>query len=271
MSIYSKIQSLLTAANATTGESDTTLTDAVQTLVDGYGQGGGGYTDDDLALRNYTGSINLTLTNRAVATYAFAGSGITSVSAPDLTAQVVAHAFRECTSLTTASLPKVQNINSHTFYGCTNLESVYLPSVTTVTGYNFYNCTKLQMICLPKLTETGNAATGSDFARGCTSLKTADLNKVVRIDPNCFNGDTVFDTLILRRATVTTLNNVNAFTGTPFASGGTGGTIYVPSALINSYKSATNWSTLNGYGTVTWTAIENSYYETHYADGTVIS
>ena len=42
MSIKSKIQALITAANATTGESDTTLTDAVQTLVDGYGQGGGG-------------------------------------------------------------------------------------------------------------------------------------------------------------------------------------------------------------------------------------
>lgn len=41
MSIRSKIQSLITAANATTGESDTTLTDAVQTLIDGYGQGGG--------------------------------------------------------------------------------------------------------------------------------------------------------------------------------------------------------------------------------------
>jgi len=42
MSILSKIQALITAANNTTGESDTTLTDAVQTLVDGYGQGGGG-------------------------------------------------------------------------------------------------------------------------------------------------------------------------------------------------------------------------------------
>lgn len=41
MSILSKIQSLITAANAKTGESDATLTDAVQTLVDGYGQGGG--------------------------------------------------------------------------------------------------------------------------------------------------------------------------------------------------------------------------------------
>ena len=42
MSIYSKLSSLLTAANTKTGESDTTLTDAVQTLIDGYGGGGGG-------------------------------------------------------------------------------------------------------------------------------------------------------------------------------------------------------------------------------------
>lgn len=40
MSIRSKIQALITAANNVTGESDTTLTDAVQTLIDGYGQGG---------------------------------------------------------------------------------------------------------------------------------------------------------------------------------------------------------------------------------------
>lgn len=42
MSILSKLQALLTAANTKTGESDTTLTDAMQTLIDGYGQGGGG-------------------------------------------------------------------------------------------------------------------------------------------------------------------------------------------------------------------------------------
>lgn len=42
MSILSKLQSLLSAANTATGESDTTLTDAMQTLIDGYGQGGSG-------------------------------------------------------------------------------------------------------------------------------------------------------------------------------------------------------------------------------------
>ena len=39
MSIPGKINSLITAANTKTGESDTTLTDAVQRLCDGYGGG----------------------------------------------------------------------------------------------------------------------------------------------------------------------------------------------------------------------------------------
>ena len=66
MSIYSKLNSLLTAANNKTGESDTTLTDAVQTLIDGYGQGGGG-------LKYKTGSFTLESDARFVET---AGSGI---------------------------------------------------------------------------------------------------------------------------------------------------------------------------------------------------
>lgn len=39
MSLISKIQALITAANTKTGETDATLTDAVQSLVDGYGGG----------------------------------------------------------------------------------------------------------------------------------------------------------------------------------------------------------------------------------------
>ena len=40
--VKSKLQSLITASNAKTGKNDTTLTDAVKTLLEGYGQGGGG-------------------------------------------------------------------------------------------------------------------------------------------------------------------------------------------------------------------------------------
>ena len=68
-------------------------------------------------------------------------------------------------------------------------------------------------------------------------------------------------TLVLRNDTVVTLANINAFQGTPFASGGTGGTVYVPAALIESYQTATNWSTLYASGTCNFAAIEGSEYE----------
>ena len=45
MAIKPKLQSLLASANDVTGEERTNLTDAVQDLVDGYGQGGGNNTN----------------------------------------------------------------------------------------------------------------------------------------------------------------------------------------------------------------------------------
>ena len=53
MSILSKLQSLLSAANTATGESDTTITDAMQTLIDGYGQGG-----ETLRTTHYHGTLH---------------------------------------------------------------------------------------------------------------------------------------------------------------------------------------------------------------------
>ena len=99
------------------------------------------------------------------------------------------------------------------------------------------------------------------------------------IGGSCFLNTNTLKELILRADSVTPLGNLNSFNGTPFASGGSGGTIYIPKALYDhlgdgtalDYKSATNWSTMDGYGTITWAKIEGSYYETHYADGTVIS
>ena len=95
---------------------------------------------------------------------------------------------------------------------------------------------------------------------------------------NTFSGCSALTTLVLRGGKKS-LQNINAFNNTPFKSGGTGGTIYIPKALYdhlgdgtsNDYKATTNWSTINGYGTITWAKIEGSVYETQYVDGTPIT
>lgn len=54
MTVTQKLQALLNASNAKTGESNTTLTDAVQTLIDGFGQGGVGLPAEIESITKYT-------------------------------------------------------------------------------------------------------------------------------------------------------------------------------------------------------------------------
>lgn len=238
------INALTTYANETTGASDTDLSSAVATLVAGYGSGGSSYDFADHAYPQ--GAITTSQTT------------------------IIAQTFRQRTGITSFVGDSVTNIYGYAFYGCTALQTVSVPNCTQFGASDIFNgCTSLVGIVLPSITQ---ALPGNIFS-GCTSLAYADFGSGF----SKFNGTTAFNncssltTIIFRNTSVVTLNNVNNFTGTPFASGGSGGTIYVPSDLISSYQEASNWSTVDGYGTITWAAIEGSTYETQYADGTAIS
>lgn len=153
-------------------------------------------------------------------------------------------------------------------YGRSGITALYANEVTILVGGNTcQDCTSLRTVSLGKL----ETATGADNFRGCTSLETVDLGNAATVAQRSFYNAANLKTLILRRTSAVQLPNVNAFDGTPFANGGAGGVIYVPSALMSTYLTYSNWPTVNGYGTITWKAIEGSFYETHYADGTPIS
>lgn len=82
-----------------------------------------------------------------------------------------------------------------------------------------------------------------DYAfRNCSSLTSADFPAATSIGNSAFNNCSALTALILRNSTMCTLSNKNAFTGCTKITG-TGGYIYVPSSLINTYKTATNWVT----------------------------
>lgn len=161
--------------------------------------------------------------------------------------------------------------------------------ITSIVKYGLYNCKNLrEFIChninsaiqdcfngnhnlkiaLPKWT-----VYNSYGAENNTAMTALDLTAAYRLAANTFNGCTKLATLVLRYNGVVSLQNVNVFARTPFASGGAGGTLYVPQDLIASYQSATNWSTILGYGSGAQNQIlpiEGSIYETQYADGTAI-
>jgi hypothetical protein len=97
---------------------------------------------------------------------------------------------------------------------------------------------------------------------------------------NAMYQNSVLNLLIFRSTDIVSLANTNAIANqTKFSSGQSGGTIYIPKSLYDhlgdgtalDYKAATNLSTIDGYGTITWAQIEGSIYETQYADGTPIT
>lgn len=73
------------------------------------------------------------------------------------------------------------------------------------------------------------------------SATAADFQAATSIGISAFHGCSALTALILRSATMCELSSTDAFSSTPIASGT--GYIYVPAALVDSYKEATNWKT----------------------------
>ena len=134
---------------------------------------------------------------------------------------------------------KLTQIGSYAFWNCAALTEVILPSVKSIDVYAFWYCTAMTDVVLHNVTSIGNNA-----FQYCTSLKRVDLSSKVSIGSyncNTFANCSALVSLILRDNTLSTVSNTSAFGNTPIASGT--GYIYVPGALVNTYKAATNWST----------------------------
>lgn len=132
-------------------------------------------------------------------------------------------------------LPKVTSFSAQSTLSI-KLKSVDLQSLEHLSAITFSGCTNLSEVSIP----SAKKFKASCF-RGCTSLKKLDFHNQLTIDTlYVFNGSGL-DIMIMRSTTISTLSNTNALVNTPIADGT--GYIYVPRALVDSYKVATNWST----------------------------
>ena len=162
------------------------------------------------------------------------------------------------------------------FYGCTSLEKIYLPKWKRAAGNVCQGCTSLEYIILPM----ADYQLGQYFANGCTSLIGVDLgtNLGALGSGNVFSSSGLTMLVLRRTAGVVTLGNTNNFNNSPFSSGGSGGTLYVPNSLISSYQTASNWSTILGYTNNQIKSIESTHTDPnapidltlYYVDGTLI-
>ena len=75
---------------------------------------------------------------------------------------------------------------------------------------------------------------------GCSNLAKIDFDVLEEMKDADFYLCSALTAVIIRSPAVCTMSDSNAFQSTPIASGT--GYIYVPAALVDSYKAATNWS-----------------------------
>ena len=140
--------------------------------------------------------------------------------------------FYKCTSLNSINLSKIKNIGTNAFYGCTSLTSVSLPLCTDISNYAFYGCTSLTSVDLPEVISIGSYA----FYE-CTSLTSVDLPKVTSISNYAFRFCTSLKLInITNSSQVCSLSSTYGVPNTCY--------IQVPSDLLSSYKSATNWNSI---------------------------
>ena len=182
------------------------------------------------------------------------------------------YAFRYCYGLTgDIVLPStVTSIGQYAFANCDHMETFTATgAISTLGTYTFIGASghvmALREIHMPNL-GTGIALNqnfgSTTAANACQNLELIDIGKAKSIAANTFANCYKLQTLIMRRTSVTTCANVSAFLNTPLRGrSGLTAKIYVPSALIDSYKAASVWTTINGYGYVEWLSIEGSPYE----------
>ena len=164
---------------------------------------------------------------------------LTTIDDESLTEITRQYAFAYSDSLVTVRLPNVTSSAQSAFRYCSALESVDMPNLKdTLQTYFFQYCYKLKNVNIPLVTKTSTGV-----FQGCEELETVKLGQLTNLGANAFNGCIKLAALIIERVATTapTMSSTGVFTNTPI-EGGTG-YIYVPTSMVDRYKSATNWST----------------------------
>ena len=189
--------------------------------------------------------------------YAFAHNNtLKSVSLPNAVT-ISYYAFQHCTNLETAIMPKLSYLPSCAFIHCYKLKTFDATNITSLSNQyifrycfslNYLNLLNLISVSSNALSDTGlgmiilpSVTSISTYIGSGVRTSTIDLSKKISIDSNAFREAYSLVHLILRSDTICPLSSTTAFMTTPIAEGL--GWIYVPTDLVDTYKTASNWST----------------------------
>ena len=231
-----------------------------------------GSTTSTLLRKNTTSNENMVYSNcvkavrfgngvTSIGAYAFANCwSIENITIPHSVTSIGSYAFNVCYSLKSLTIPSsVTAIGDYTFATCSALANIAIPhSVTSIAKDAFAYCHSLENIALP----SGVTSIGEQIVYDCRSLKSITIpsgattigsqafaycyciasitipSSITSITGTyVFNGMYGLKEVHIKPTTPPTLSNKNAFYYKASDL-----IIYVPSASLSTYKSATNWS-----------------------------
>ena len=193
----------------------------------------------------FNSCINLALTEllsgiTSIGNYAFSKCpNLALTKLPNGITSIGDYVFNDCTNLALTELPSgITSIGKGAFHSCTNLALTELPNnLTSIGNFAFQWCRNLALTELP----SGITSIGERVFQDCISLiKMSCLGNITSIANHVFYECTNLSIFALPNITRVPTLGVNVFANTPIANGT--GYIYVPDNLVESFKSATNWS-----------------------------
>ena len=161
-------------------------------------------------------SVPYTLTGFGVSAFYYCYS-LASVTIPSSATAIASSVFYYCYGLTSVIIPGgVTSIGNQAFYGCYNITSVIIPSgVTSIGNQAFYACYGIASVTIPSTV----TSIGDNAFSNCAGV--AEYHIKPTTPPTL--GTTVFNSIVSDCV------------------------IFVPSAKLNDYKTAENWSAYASY------------------------
>lgn len=152
-------------------------------------------------------------------------------------------AFYSCTSLQYINLSNVRQIGKYAFMGCASLDIVLdLPNLKTL-DQGAFRASGIRRVynlgSIDKLQGTNDYNSFADFEK-CENLELVILpDTLISISTYALRNCISLQNIVCKASPPPSLGS-KALTNTPIASGT--GSIYVPDASVEAYKTTTNWS-----------------------------
>ena len=168
----------------------------------------------------------------------FEATPMTSITIPTGMTTVPNYMFGGCSSLTTVNLNDVTTVGNFAFTSCSLISSVSAPNVVTVNQDAFYRNYALVSIELPSV-----VTVKSDAFRECSHLETVDLGShITSLGQDCFHDIPTLQAIYIRNgAAIVSLTTRFTNSSYPYPL------IYVPQALLDSYKGNASWNQYKDY------------------------